>query len=103
MILDVYKRQILKFDDINLEFEEKLKYHYKNLFEKYPNLKYAASTKRIVNSINNNTLQGYLFDGNELFKSNSYTFDILDRVGGGDAFTAGILHGILNEMCIRDR
>lgn len=89
---------ILKFDDINLEFEEKLKYHYKNLFEKYPNLKYAASTKRIVNSINNNTLQGYLFDGNELFKSNSYTFDILDRVGGGDAFTAGILHGILNEM-----
>ena len=89
---------ILKFDDINLEFEEKLKYHYKNLFEKYPNLKYAACTKRTVNSINNNTLQGYLFDGNELFKSNSYTFDILDRVGGGDAFTAGILHGILNEM-----
>lgn len=89
---------ILKFDDINLEFDEKLKYHYKNLFEKYPNLKYAACTKRTVNSINNNTLQGYLFDGNELFKSNSYTFDILDRVGGGDAFTAGILHGILNEM-----
>lgn len=89
---------ILKFDNNNLPFEENLEYNYKKLFEKYPNLKYAASTKRTVNSINNNTLQGYLFNGNELFKSNSYTFDILDRVGGGDAFTAGILHGILSDM-----
>ena len=89
---------ILKFEDENLEFEERLKYHYENLFKKYPNLRFASCTKRTVNSINNNTLQGYLFDGNNLFKSNKYTFDILDRVGGGDAFTAGILHGILNEM-----
>lgn len=89
---------ILKFEDENLEFEERLKYHYENLFKKYPNLRFASCTKRTVNSINNNTLQGYLFDGNSLFKSNKYTFDILDRVGGGDAFTAGILHGVLNEM-----
>lgn len=89
---------ILKFEDENLEFEERLKYHYENLFKKYPNLRFASCTKRTVNSINNNTLQGYLFDGNNLFKSNKYTFDILDRVGGGDAFTAGILHGVLNEM-----
>ena len=89
---------ILKFEDENLEFEEGLKYHYENLFKKYPNLRFASCTKRTVNSINNNTLQGYLFDGNNLFKSNKYTFDILDRVGGGDAFTAGILHGVLNEM-----
>lgn len=89
---------ILKFEDNNLEFEERLKYHYENLFKRYPNLRFAACTKRTVNSINNNTLQGYLFDGNNLFKSNKYTFDILDRVGGGDAFTAGILHGVLNEM-----
>ena len=89
---------ILKFEDNNLGVEEKLQYNYEKLFKKYPNLKYVACTKRIVNSINNNTLQGYLFDGNQLFKSNKHTFDILDRVGGGDAFTAGILHGILNEM-----
>lgn len=89
---------ILNFKDNNLEFDEKLQYHYKMLFKKYPNLKYAACTKRTVNSINNNTLTGYLFNGQELLKSNSYTFDILDRVGGGDAFTAGVLHGILNEM-----
>lgn len=89
---------ILKFENENLSQEEGLKYQYKKLFGKYPNLIFAACTNRTLNSINNNTLQGYLFDGSEFLKSREYTFDILDRVGGGDAFAAGILHGILNEM-----
>ena len=89
---------ILKFEDKGLEFNENLKELYGRLFEKYPNLKYAACTKRTVNSINNNSLRGYLYDGEELIVSNEYTFDILDRVGGGDAFTAGVLHGIFKNM-----
>ena len=103
---------ILKFEDNNLGVEEKLQYNYEKLFKKYPNLIFEGHStdyqtkiklKQLVEDgvgilINNNTLQGYLFDGNQLFKSNKHTFDILDRVGGGDAFTAGILHGILNEM-----
>lgn len=79
-------------------FEAKLTDLYKELFEKYQNIKYAACTKRTVNSVNNNSLQGFFFDGEKLNSSRVHTFDILDRVGGGDAFTAGILHGILNEM-----
>lgn len=94
--LDITK--ILKFEDISLDFEDKLEGLYRELFKVYPNLKYAACTKRKVNTINNNTLKGYLFNGEMLFKSNEYTFDILDRVGGGDAFTAGILNGILKNM-----
>ncbi|MGL5692458.1 MAG: PfkB family carbohydrate kinase [Peptostreptococcaceae bacterium] len=89
---------ILKFEDKGLEHEANLKDLYTRLFEKYPNLKYAACTKRTVNSINNNSLRGYLFDGENLVVSNEYTFDILDRVGGGDAFTAGVLHGIFKNM-----
>ncbi|MGG7178425.1 sugar kinase [Clostridium paraputrificum] len=89
---------ILKYENPNNSFEEDLETLYKRLFKKYPNLKYAACTKRQVNSINNNSLKGYLFNGEKLLKSNEYTFDILDRVGGGDAFTAGVLHGILKDM-----
>lgn len=89
---------ILQFEDKGLEFDENLNYLYSRLFEKYPNLKYAACTKRTVNSINNNSLKGYLFDGERLIVSNEYNFDILDRVGGGDAFTAGVIHGILKNM-----
>ena len=89
---------ILQFEDKGLEFDENLNDLYSRLFEKYPNLKYAACTKRTVNSINNNSLKGYLFDGERLIVSNEYNFDILDRVGGGDAFTAGVIHGILKDM-----
>ena len=89
---------ILQFEDKGLEFNENLKDLYGRLFEKYPNLKYAACTKRTVNSINNNSLRGYLYDGEELIVSNEYTFDILDRVCVGDAFTEGVLHGIFKDM-----
>lgn len=89
---------ILKYEDLNLEFEDNLKRLYEKLFEKYPNIKYASCTKRSVHSINNNSLKGYLYDGKNLYVSNEYKFDILDRVGGGDAFTAGILHGILDNL-----
>lgn len=85
-------------DDKNLSYEENLELLYKKLLNNYPNIQIMASTKRIVNSTTNNTLSAYLFDGNILYKSKQYTFDILDRVGGGDAFTAGILHGLLEEM-----
>lgn len=89
---------ILKYEACDLEFEDSLKNLYERLFEKYPNIKYAACTKRSVHSINNNSLKGYLFDKENLHISGEYNFDILDRVGGGDAFTAGILHGILSNL-----
>lgn len=89
---------ILKYESKKIGYEESLKDLYEKLFEKYPNLKYAACTKRSVNSINNNSLKGYLFDKENLHVSNEYNFDILDRVGGGDAYTAGILHGILDNL-----
>ena len=89
---------ILQFEDKGLDFDENLKDLYSRLFKEYPNLKYAACSKRTVNSINNNSLKGYLYDGEDLIVSNEYTFDILDRVGGGDAFTAGVLHGIFKNM-----
>lgn len=90
---------ILEYEkDEKISYEDNLSKLYEKLFENYPNIKYAASTKRTVNSVNNNSLKGFLFDGKELYSSRNYNFDILDRVGGGDSFTAGILHGILKQM-----
>ena len=39
-----------------------------------------------------------MYSNDDLYKSKNYTFDILDRVGGGDSYTAGILHGILRKL-----
>ncbi|MPM95092.1 2-dehydro-3-deoxygluconokinase [bioreactor metagenome] len=91
-------KNILKYEIPNDSFENNLKVLYKQLFENYANLQYAASTRRKVNSVNNNSLTGFLFDGENINISKEYTFDILDRVGGGDSYTAGILHGLINNM-----
>lgn len=96
-------KNILQYDvEKHTEFEENLKYLYGKLFKNYPNLKYATSTRRWVNTVSNNSLKGFLYDGESLKVSKKYTFDIIDRVGGGDSFTAGILHGIISKMTSED-
>ena len=64
---------------------------------KYPNIKVLYSTKRNVISTNHNELQGF-FAGEDGAFVESKLYDInpiIDRVGGGDAFAAGILNGVL--------
>lgn len=70
---------------------------YQELVHNYPNIHYLASTKRTVHSMSENSLQSLLYTQGELYISPEQRFQILDRVGGGDAFTAGVLHGIVSE------
>ncbi|MGM9940365.1 MAG: PfkB family carbohydrate kinase [Bulleidia sp.] len=79
-------------------YEEKLNDVYDQMKQLYPNLKYITSTKREIISTSVNRLTGYLYDGT-LHVSDTYQIDdIVDRVGGGDAFFSGILYGILTGM-----
>lgn len=83
-------------------YEEKLEDVYQQMKQMYPNLKYITSTKRDIISASVNELKGYLFDGT-LYASEPYRIDdIVDRVGGGDAFLSGILYGILNQMSMQE-
>lgn len=43
-----------------------------------------------------NYLQGYYLDNQGWEESKNYTLTIYDRIGGGDAFAAGFIHGYLN-------
>lgn len=54
----------------------------------------AAITQRNHHSANQNTLRGFYLSGETVIASNDITVDILDRLGTGDAFAAGILHGL---------
>lgn len=54
----------------------------------------AAITQRIHHSANRNTVRGFYLSGETVSASNDITVDILDRLGTGDAFAAGILHGL---------
>ncbi len=44
-----------------------------------------------------NQLSGLLYDGQKMYCSHSYEILVVDRIGAGDAFTAGIIYGLLRE------
>ncbi len=72
---------------------------YGRLMEANPRLEAIYSTHRVVHSSSSNDLTGYLMTHEGFACSQTYHIEpIVDRVGGGDAFAAGILHGLLLEM-----
>jgi 2-dehydro-3-deoxygluconokinase len=58
-------------------------------------LRMAAITLRQSHSASENTWSACLWDGKEFHTSSSYRIRVVDRVGGGDAFTAGLIYGLL--------
>jgi len=59
--------------------------------------KYVAITLRESFSANHNDWSGMLYDGNTACFSKKYSIrNIVDRVGGGDSFGAGLIYGFLS-------
>lgn len=94
-----------KLDAVNLlgisEVEEgvsdELNYYYEQIHEMFPNIQVIYSTIRNVISATHNTLQGTMWSKGLTYYSKVHDIDyIIDRIGGGDAFASGILHGILS-------
>ena len=66
------------------------------LMEKFPNLRNVAITLRGSISASHNTWSGVLYDGKNFYTAPTYDITpIVDRVGGGDSFAAGLIYGIL--------
>lgn len=62
----------------------------------FPKLKNIVSTKRIKANASSNGLSAMFWDGKKLYKSQKYYVShIIDRIGAGDAFMAGIIHGMI--------
>lgn len=77
---------------------EKLKYYYGELNKNYPNITHMFSSIREIKSSTVNTLQCNYYTDNKLYSSNIILIDdIVDRVGAGDALTAGVIYGLINK------
>jgi len=65
------------------------------VMELYPNVQTVAVTLRESRSADHNDWSACLFDGKRFCVSKKYSItDIVDRVGGGDSFSAGIIYGL---------
>jgi 2-dehydro-3-deoxygluconokinase len=62
----------------------------------YPGLTTIATTMRIVRTATCNDWSGLLWHKGRFYQGPGFpSLEIYDRVGGGDAFAAGIVHGLL--------
>ncbi len=60
--------------------------------------KKVAITLRSSISANDNKWAAMLYENGEYFFSKSYLMHIVDRVGGGDSFGAGLIYATLSDM-----
>lgn len=52
-----------------------------------------AGTHRSINGDNTHSLQGFMYKDRNFAFSKLLTFSVYDRIGAGDAYTSGIIHG----------
>lgn len=63
----------------------------------FPNLKMQAITLRESHSADHNDWSAVLHTGKDFHVSRKYQIrNIVDRVGGGDSFAGGLIHGLIN-------
>jgi len=63
--------------------------------ERHPNIKVIATTLREVHSANRHDWAAVLWVEGQRYVSPTCQLDVLDRIGGGDGFAAGLLYGLL--------
>lgn len=69
----------------------------RKLMEAYPNVSSVAITLRESKSASHNNWAACLFDGQEFSLSRQYEIkNIVDRVGGGDSFSGGMIYGLMH-------
>jgi 2-dehydro-3-deoxygluconokinase len=68
----------------------------RQMMTRFPKARKVIITLRGSISANHNTWSGVLWDGKTLFQAPEYDIThIVDRVGGGDSFMAGLIYGLL--------
>lgn len=78
---------------------------YKDIFEQMKKkfgFKYVISSLRESYSASDNGWSACAYDGNEFYHSRKYDIRIVDRVGGGDSFAAGVIYGLLEGRNFKD-
>lgn len=67
-----------------------------NVVKKFPRVKMVATTLREVHSTNRHDWAAVLWYDGQRYVSPTTKLDVVDRIGGGDGFAAGLIYGMLS-------
>ncbi|WP_100064944.1 sugar kinase [Miniphocaeibacter massiliensis] len=74
---------------------------FKQMIDKF-GFKLVVSSLRESYSASDNGWSACAYDGNEFYRTKRYDVRIVDRVGGGDSFASGTIHGLLEGKNFKD-
>jgi 2-dehydro-3-deoxygluconokinase len=81
--------------------EDSLRNSASKMVAAFPNLQLVVTTLRNVRSASCHDIGGVAFGDGQVAKARDLlNVDVLDRVGSGDAFAAGVIYGLLRELPI---
>jgi 2-dehydro-3-deoxygluconokinase len=85
-------------------FEERIALAARHAFDAFPRVRYLACTVRRQRSVDHHELSAMLVerDGDVLATPTHAIPSVVDRIGAGDAFAAGVLHGFVSGMALAD-
>jgi 2-dehydro-3-deoxygluconokinase len=66
--------------------------------EQFPNIRAVATTLRAVHSANRHSWSALLWIQGRRCQAPTCELDVLDRIGGGDGFAAGLIYGLLKGL-----
>lgn len=103
-------RELLEFADVVFgvedfsagfgEFDEdKFRAAAEEMLSRHDGLQIVATTLRDVSSASRHSLSGVCYVEGDVVKAGNYAdVEVLDRVGSGDAFAAGLIYGLLTAQ-----
>ena len=68
----------------------------------FPHVKMVATTLREVHSTNRHDWGAVLWLNGQRYFSPTCQLDVIDRIGGGDGFAAGLIYGLINGRAPED-
>lgn len=81
------------------------RYYMEQIAKQYPNIKYLYGTNRETINPNTYNMSGYIWDreaGKGYLSKEHHITSVVDRVGAGDAYAAGILDGIALDKPLQE-
>jgi 2-dehydro-3-deoxygluconokinase len=71
----------------------------RQMLQRYPNIQVAAATMRRVHTASRNDWGAIAWIDGAFHRAKNYPLlDIMDRIGGGDGFVAGLIYGLLTNQ-----
>ncbi len=70
--------------------------------EQHPNIRLVATTLREVHTTNRHDWAAVLWLDGQRYVSPTIALDVIDRIGGGDGFAAGLIYGLISGRSPED-